>query len=309
MTSKMDTTSQNLESFEAVYYSQQVPISNESLTVLSLVFDRLIFPGVYLPISPFDEEALKQEIKRITSLPIQFTVDDVQMLNCMKFSLHAKYVRDFCIFTGNPGMAGSVEAEAHPLMAALDELVFGPPSPDFIPTHSLGFCKGFDFSDNRIEHQVNGPSWLSYPANALVYAAKQHLPLVNDSTLPVPGVPASPKLNAKLLATMLAIESVKLVLPKLKPLSPRQLQEFRAETSVHVKPFRAEMLRLAKELNNALTSGMTSEDVRKHARFLVETTVYPQLHELEAVLTDPGKPWYRRAIDLAKTAPELATNS
>src|SRR5580698_8362287 len=77
-----------LESFDAVYYSQQVPISAESLTILGLVFDRLIFPGVYLPTSSFDEEALKREIKRITSLGIPLSIEDVQMLNCMEFSFH-----------------------------------------------------------------------------------------------------------------------------------------------------------------------------------------------------------------------------
>jgi hypothetical protein len=219
----MNSTAPNLESFDAVYYSQQVPISAESLTVLGLVFDHLIFPGVYLPTSPFDEEALKQEIKRITSLGIPLSMDDVQMLNCMEFSLHVKYVRDFCIFTGNPGMVGTVENEAHPLMMALEELMFGPPPPGFIPTPSLGFCKGFHFSDNVVEHQVNAPSSLSYPANALVYAIKHQIPLVNDTSLPVPGIPAAPKDNAKLLATILAIESVRLVLPTLKPLMPKEL--------------------------------------------------------------------------------------
>lgn len=226
----------------------------------------------------------------------------------MKFSLHVKYVRDFCIFTGNPGMIGTVEDEAASLMMTLDELLFGPPPPGFIPTPSIGFCKGFDFSDNVVEHQVNGPSSLSYPANALVYAMKHQIPLVNDSPLPVPGVPAAPKDNAKLLATILAIESVKLVLPKLKPLTPRELQEFRTETAEHVKPFRVAMLRLAKELNAALTSDMRLEEVQRQAQFLVETSVYPQLHDLEAVLNDPGKHWYKRAVDLARAAPELATN-
>jgi hypothetical protein len=298
----------NLDSFDAVYYSQQVPSSAEALTILGLVFDRLIFPGVYLPTSPFDEEALKKEIDRITSLKMRMSIDDLQMLNCMVFALHVKYVRDFCIFTGDPGMMGHVEREAAPLMMSLEELVFGPPPPGFIPTPSLGFCKDFHFSDNVIEHQVNAPSSLAYPANALVYAAKNQIPLINDSALPVPGIPTTPKDNAKLLATILAIESVKIALPRLKTLTPQELQEFRAETAGYVKPFRVAMLRLAKDLNAVLTSDMRSEDIQKHASFLVETNVYPQLHDLEAMLNDPGKPWYKRVVDLAKAAPELVTN-
>jgi hypothetical protein len=303
----MGTAAQSLEAFEAVYYSQQVPSFPESLTFLGLVFDRLIFPGVYLPTSPFDEEVLNGEIKRIRSLRIPMDIEDVQMLNCMEFALHVKHVRDFCIFTGNPGMMGVLDKESAPVMMALEELVFGPPPPGFIPTPSLGFCKSFD-SDDMLEHQVNAPSSLSYPANALVYAMKHQIPLVNDSRLPVPGIPAAAKDKAKLLATILAIESVKVALPKLKPLMPEQLQEFRAETADYVKPFRLAMLRLAKELNEALTSEMNLQDVQRHAQFLVETSVYPQLYDLETVLNDPGKPWYKRAIDLARAAPELATN-
>jgi hypothetical protein len=300
------STAGHLESFDAVYYAQQVPASSESLTILGLVFDHIIFPGVYLPTSEFDEEHLRREIERIRSLPMRMTIEDTQMLDCMRFSLDLKHVRDFCIFTGSAGCCGGMESEAQPLMMALEELVFGPPPPGFIPSLSMGFCKGF--SDNVREHQVNGPSWLSYPANALVYAAKHGIPLVNDSRLPVPGMPLPSKDNAKLLATILAIESVKLALPKLRPLTPQELQGFRAETSQYVKPFRVAMLRLAKDLNAALESDMKLHDVQKQAQFLVETTVYPQLCELEAVLKDPGKPWYKRAIDLARAAPELATN-
>jgi hypothetical protein len=53
---------------------------------------------------------------------------------------------------------------------------------------------------------------------------------------------------------------------------------------------------------------MKLEDVQREAQFLVETSVYPQLHDLEGVLNDPGKPWYKRAVDLARAAPELAAN-
>jgi hypothetical protein len=40
---------------------------------------------------------------------------------------------------------------------------------------------------------------------------------------------------------------------------------------------------------------------------LVQTDVYPKLAELDAVIQNPHKHWYRRAVDLAKS-PELAAN-
>jgi len=66
------------------------------------------------------------------------------------------------------------------------------------------------------------------------------------------------------------------------------------------------MLKLAKDFNSAINNGMSPQDIEKQARFLVETTVYPEIEELRQVITDPQKPWYRRAIDFGKSVPELA---
>jgi hypothetical protein len=135
------------------------------------------------------------------------------------------------------------------------------------------------------------------------------LPLINDDPrFPVPGLPGNAKSNAKVLATILTIESVRLVLPKIRALTPEQLREFRSETAELVKPFRLAMLRMAKDLNAAITSEMTLNEVREHAKFLVETPVYPELKELEKIVHDPEKPWYRRAVDLARSAPEVITS-
>ena len=89
---------------------------------------------------------------------------------------------------------------------------------------------------------------------------------------------------------------MKLALPKLKALTPEQLRDFRAETAEYVKPFRLAMLRMAKDLNSAITSEMKLEEVQQSAKFLIDTVVYPELKELEKIVHNPGKPWYRRAI-------------
>ncbi|WP_206460544.1 hypothetical protein [Anaerovorax sp. IOR16] len=116
------------------------------------------------------------------------------------------------------------------------------------------------------------------------------------------------KSNAKILSTILAIESVKLLLPELKAMMPKDIAEFREETKQYIKPFRLSMLKLSKELNAAINSDMEIEDIQREAKFIVDTTVYPELEELKMVLKDKTKPWFKRAIDLAKDAPELVTN-
>jgi hypothetical protein len=126
---------------------------------------------------------------------------------------------------------------------ALEEIIFGPRPENFIPMVQGNFIKGLP-GDDALEVQVNFPHWSSYCANALIYSMKNQIPLINDDpSLPVPGVPGQAKNNAKLLATILTIESVKLALPKLKALTPEQLRDFRAETAEYVKPFRLAMLR------------------------------------------------------------------
>ena len=68
------------------------------------------------------------------------------------------------------------------------------------------------------------------------------------------------------------------------------------------------MLKLAKELNVTIHAGASLGEVQTQARFLAQTDVYPKLAELDAVIQNPHKHWYRRAVDLAKAAPELAAN-
>ncbi len=295
-----------IDSLDAVYYSQPVPSSNETLTLLAFIFDKIYFPGVYIPESGVDEQETAKEIERIIGLGIR-KIDDVQLVNCMIYALHHKYLKDFCVFTGKFGYMGIIEDGAGEVTKTLDELIFGPPPPNFTPVHPIGFAKGLPGSGKSA---VNGPSWITYPANALIYAAKNGLPLVNDDpTLPVPalgGVAA--RGNAKILSTILAIESIKMALPNLKGLPPNELMEFREQTRDYVKPFRLAMLKMSKELNAAISSEMTMAEVQNHARFLAETTVYPELEELKRIILEPTKPWYKRAVDLAGSAPELLTN-
>jgi len=294
------------DSFDAIYYSGPVPSSFETLTILSFIFDKIYFPGVYIPNTGIDEVETKKEIDRIKSLGVR-SIERTQLVNCMTFSLHNKYLKDFCIFTGKFGRAGILEDGAKDMTMFLEELVFGPPPPNFTPTPCMGFAIGLP---GNKEAAVNGPSWLSYPANALIYSMKNELPLVNDNpTLPVPALGGiSPKSNAKLLSTILTIESINMVLPKLKALTPREIMEFREQTREYVKPFRLALLKLSKDLNTAIESDMSTKEVQKEARFLVETTVYPKLEELRNIIHDPSRPWYKRTIDLVKSSPELATN-
>ncbi|MGO8732983.1 MAG: hypothetical protein ACLQVM_09320 [Terriglobia bacterium] len=293
--------------FEAVYYSYAVPRSAEALTILGLVFDRIYFPGVYMPPEGFDEAAVKSEIQRIASLGLQ-DPDTQQLLGCMAHSLRQKHLTDFCVFSGSNSGLNAIPDEVHEVVDRLEEIIFGPRPQGQIAVRTGPWIKGFP-GDAPSTHYLSAPDTITYPANALVFAAKNNLPIVNDQEwLPVPGIPVDPKSSAKLLAIILAMESVRLILPNISPLQPAAFKDFREEIAPDVKPFRLAMLKLAKELNGAISSGISIADVQKEAKFLAETKVYPELANLESVLTNPARHWYKRASDLAKSAPELISN-
>ncbi|HYK16909.1 MAG TPA: hypothetical protein VEV37_02755, partial [Bryobacteraceae bacterium] len=273
-----------------------------------MVFDWLIFPYVYVPDGGIDLDATAKELERIRALPSGRHLHEenhIHMLNLMVLALNAEHLKDFCVFTGDPQWGGATEPGAKELAFELERAIYGPPPKNFIPTISDGFAKGLPGGPKAA---VNGPGWITYPANALLYASRNGYVLVNDDpNLPMPGVGgADVKANAKQLATMMALESVSFVLPNIRPLSLPELAEFRSETKDLVRPFRRAMLRLSKDLNAAILSDASLSDVKREARFIAETTVAPELEQLKAELARPSQPWYRRVVDLATAAPSIA---
>jgi hypothetical protein len=227
------------------------------------------------------------------------------MTNLMVLAVNAEHLRDFCVFTGSDTGMGILEPGAKELTHELELAVFGPPPPNFFPTVSVGFSKGVP-GDAR--PCINSPSWLSYPANALLYGARTGTVVVNDAPeFPVlRPTTTNLKSNATQLSTVLALAAVRLVLPNMPRLTLPELAEFRIETKSLIQPFRRAMLRLSKDLNQAILSDMTLEDVRREASFLIESTVLPELAEMKDELSRPTRPWHRRLADLATAAPEIA---
>lgn len=295
---------------EAVYYAAPAPTSLRALTLLGLVFDRLIFPDVYVPEGGIDLDATEKEFERIRGLPGHLLdTNDIHMLNLMRLALNAEHLRDFCVFTGRLGSLGPTEPGALELARELELAIYGPPPENFAPMFSSYFAKGLPGLPgvHGQRASINGPSWVPYPANALLYAARNGCVLVNDNpNLPIPSVGgADLKANAKQLATMMALESVNFALPNIRPLSLPELAAFRAETKDLVHPFRQAMLRLSKDLNAAILSDATLNDVQKEARFIAETTVAPELEQLKAELARPSQPWSRRVVDLVTAIPSI----
>jgi hypothetical protein len=292
---------------EVVYYPSPIPSGPGALTLMGLIFDKVHFPNVYLPTSGYDPEAVRKEADRIAALGLR-DYNTAVLVSALRFLPLVKDLDGFCVFTGQEGqLFGNVDKmRAIDLVKALDEEIFGPPKPGFHPTYETGFHKALPDNEQYIDY----PGTLHYPATAMIYASGKKIPLINDNpNLPVPalgGVGA--KDNARLLTTILAMECANLVLPRIRVLHPREIMEMREELSKHLQPFRLGLLKLSAELNKAISSTSSREEIIRAACFIVETEVQPTLIELKASIEAPSKRWYNRALEVAKQVPELAAS-
>src|SRR5262245_21561436 len=111
---------------EAVNYATPIPSSPFALTHMALVFDRIHFPHVHLPLQGYDPAWVVKEIARIEALPTQrggLFGDGEDMLAMMRFLPHAKTLDGFCAFTGEAAFGGKEEG-AEELVKQLDIAIF-----------------------------------------------------------------------------------------------------------------------------------------------------------------------------------------
>ena len=286
-------------SFDVVYYPQLVIAEGQTLTILSLLCDRIWLPGLHLPsdVVPLDEiEARLGEMEGGER-------------NVMKRTMW-RLLREFCgprrilkevfVLTGEHGYAGKTEPGIDELAHALEDDHYGPSPPGFFPIYESGFSAAVGSGNS-----INGPSVFVYPANATAVALKYDLPLVTDiPQMPSPVSHEAPA--ARALAFALALAAVKMVLPKIKAVHPEQILEARSALRSELLPFRAAMLRLSSDLRQALGAGEGMDALAKEARFLVETRVLPELEVLRARLEDKRGYWRERLVDLTMASPEIS---
>lgn len=140
---------------EAVYYPQIVPSGARALALLALTFDRLHFPGVYIPSRIESPDEARAEIARLKSIPIRDR-EDLMTLTAAQYSLEGHHLAGFTVFSGKQGHMGLLEPGADELMMVLEEMIYGPPPPNFIPAQPLGFSKHLKGTSSAI----NGPGWV-----------------------------------------------------------------------------------------------------------------------------------------------------
>jgi len=291
----------NIEQLECVYYPGPIPCDGAILTALCLVFDKIYFPGVYLPKGDYDKELLQHEIARLESLPRSYDTD--RLINILQFLeyrapldgiLEYPSARDSIFIAGRDKQTGK-------LIRVIYDVNY-PPRENFEPSFEGAHVKGLPQSDEAVIYAGE----FSYQAGAIEYAAQNRLTLLDDgSGLALP-FRARYKDNAQSLAALIAVESVGLVLPDLPAFTTQELVDFTIENAKELRNFRASMLRYAKLLNAQISEDTSIEDLNRKTKFFIETEIRPALHDLNRDLQNPNRPWYKRMTDGVKIASSVA---
>lgn len=292
-------------SFEVVYYSFPVPTNALSVSLFGIFFDKVFLPGVYLP-SNTDKKLIQERIRFLMEKydPQDSATAQREMIGTLHFVSKYGELSEIFVPTGKAGYMGILEPETKPVVVELEKLIYGPPPPNFTPTPNLGF------NQPAGNDQINAPSWISYPANAFVYARKNGLPLLSDSSLlpfPNTGV-ALPETDAKTFAAYLMAASFSLILPRIRALEAQEILEAREKMKAEIDIFRAAMLSGVRKYVELLGNNPTQSQLEKQAKHIAQTYILPKVEELRIKFEDPKSIAGKKLIDLTLEIPELALN-
>jgi hypothetical protein len=257
-----------------------------------------------LPTSGYESKEVEKEIARIEGLHDR-RHDTQLLLAAMKLLPHVKTLEGFCEFTGtSEDVFSRIDPVPDDLVQAIYESIHGPPRPGFIPMMDSAHAKGL--GDNYHGETLTYPGDYHYIGKAIILSSRTGVPLLNDVPgLQIPGMPdVAPVDDAKLLASILAVQCTQIILPPVPLLQPEDLMEFRGANAALLRGFRRSMLRYAADLNGKI-KGMDREEFERHTKFFVETQIVPAMDELNTTMNDPARPWHRRAIDGLKIIPQI----
>lgn len=295
MTNKPTTATDRALALETVYYSAPIPRDLGTLTVLGAVFDKVYFPGVYLPKQGFDQKELDKEIARIAGLdPGASRPGDTEILLAMlRFTKYAKVLDGFCEFSSDGHAFGTREVIAQDVLEDFYFLVHGRGDPNWHPMFMTGFNKGLPGSEEYIAY----PGDYHYLFHAVSEAQRRRIPLLNDRPdgIPMAGAVTTDGLHndAKTLSAILAVECAKLALPEMPVMTPEELMQFRGENVDALRAYRRAMLQYAGELGGKL-KGLSATEIEGATSFFVQTEIVPTLDALRGSFSDPAMPWYKR---------------
>src|SRR3989344_100350 len=289
-----------------VYYPSVVPFNPYTVTMLGVLFDEVIFPGVYLRTDVSSSEiyariSLLLDIRR-RNKKVSYEEDVIPIRTLLFLRDYGVLLGEVFSVTGKAGYMGMLEHGAQPVIMELEQKIFGPPPENFTPSPSLGYNYPVGSS------QINAPSLLAYPANAFLYSRGHGIPLMSDSTFfpfPEDAIEES-KDKAGSIASYLLASSFSLILPRLRPLNAEEILDVKQNMSDDIMSFRSVMFSAVARYSILTQDSIPLDKLEKEVKFIAQTEINPVIERLRMSFEKPSKIAFKKFLDLASEAPELA---
>lgn len=112
-------------------------------------------------------------------------------------------------------------------------------------------------------------------------------------------------MTAKQLATLLAMKSVQMVLPRTKAANPMILLEARERLKDQLPPFWSSMLKTSVELKKLIADCPNHYEISREATDLVDRLIRPAVIDLSAKLEKERKDWFYKILSPVRTGLRL----
>ncbi len=151
----------------------------------------------------------------------------------------------------------------------------------------LKFLTGDDEEIHTLEeYRKNYPTiqdevlWRIVPTATKIAKERDYVLISDVSDIPV-SILSTENKSVRNLTSILAEECIKLYIPSCIDATPEEILEVRQELKGLIIPFRMSLQRLSKDLKSAIDAQTDIENIRREAKFIVESQVEPAAFELK----------------------------
>lgn len=291
--------SDNLSRFSAVYCSGAYIPDTEAVTALALLFDKIYLPNNIEIVRAF---VTKYDLSRTGAISIESDGNGVDDLF--------------------PGLTESQAASAkHYLLRAVAFAdtysdLYGPvfESDMFPDTTKLEFkATRVEPSEGRGRVNVQLSTRLSFASGDECRIPDLleggYVPVVGRFHAAAPNLGVNDQTSTKQLATLLAMKSIEMVLPRTRAANPEVILEARHRLREQLPQFWSLMLKASVELRKLAVESKMLLDLSREATDLVDRTIRPAIIDLSAKLEKERKDWFYRILSPVRTGIRLFIGS
>jgi len=274
----------NLAQFKAVYCSGLFIPEPSEVSALSLLFEKIYLPNNF---------ELVKELSKRYSITYPLTHEDLHSWSNMLKEIGKK---------DDPLRGLTTSQRDTVLNYFLCAALFG-------VKYSSLLSEIFEtkmFSKNDIVTLENGNTTTA-PTLTLAFEDYETFPrLLSEGYFPVigsfrPSQNISKQIDlssARALATLLAMKSVQMLIPRTKAVHPEIILEARHRLSNHLPSFWSSMLKLSTELRNRINQSTNKyqKDIFDESQELVDTIVRPSLIDLQEKMLKEKRDWFYKIL-------------